>query len=288
LKNIPQDKDYEYFYRGHSNVDFKIIPSIYRQQFIVNEDKFFKEIILKNPNEFINEKTTLEKLVKMQHYGLPTRILDITINPLVALYFAVKELPEKNGEVIIFKIPKTCIKFYDSDTVSILSNISKRPFEFEINSLKNMIKKYCEQNFDSEELGYEYFHDFRYNKRKQIDFFNEQEQIAYLLHEIREEKPYFLSIIQSKDIERVLAVKVKMSNNRIIKQNGSFLIFGINGSKGNPANIPPKWILKGIDFEIDAGSKDNIANDLDTLGFNESTLFPELENQATYLKQLYK
>ena len=83
-----------------------------------------------------------------------------------------------------------------------------------------------------------------------------------------------------------------MNNNRILKQNGSFLIFGINGTKKNPAIIPDKWILnldlKGIDFKIDADSKESIQNDLDTLGFNESTLFPELDNQATYLKRLYK
>ena len=282
LKKIPQDKNYEYFYRGHSDVHFKLIPSIYRQQFIINEDKIFKEIILKTPNEFINEKTTLEKLVKMQHYGLPTRILDITTNPLVALYFVVKEFLEKNGEVVIFKIPKTDIKFYDSDTVSILANISKRPLEFEIDSLKETVNTdlYIQFSYDEKPT--------LTDKKPRIGWFNKQEQIAYLLHEIREEKPYFLSIIQPTDIERVLAVKVKMNNNRILKQNGSFLIFGINGSKGNPAQVPSEWILKGFDFEIDAGSKDVILKDLDTLGFNESTLFPELENQSTYLKQLYK
>ena len=30
LKKIPQDKDYEYFFRGHSDLDFELKPSIYR------------------------------------------------------------------------------------------------------------------------------------------------------------------------------------------------------------------------------------------------------------------
>jgi len=35
----------------------------------------------------------------MQHYGAPTRILDWTVNPLVALYFTVRENIEENGAV---------------------------------------------------------------------------------------------------------------------------------------------------------------------------------------------
>ncbi|MDM1521332.1 FRG domain-containing protein [Myroides odoratimimus] len=264
LKNIPKSKTSELYFRGHSDIDYKLIPGIYRNvKLINNEHNLFKEFLLRTPSDFLNDKSALEKLAKMQHYGLPTRLLDITTNPLVALYFACSEKGKKDGKVIVFRIPKNDIKYYDSDTASIISNIAKRPSKFEINSIKGL----------------------------NLKEFNAQGEIAYLLHEIREEKSYFQSIINEQDIERVIAIKVKQNNNRIIKQSGAFLLFGINGKKNLPAEIPSNWTLnldsKGVDFKIDNDSKDNIIEELNVLGINEATLFPELDNQAKYLKKHY-
>lgn len=264
LKKIPKSKSSELYFRGHSDIDYKLTPGIYRNNRLINnEHNLFKEFLLRTPSDFLNDKSALEKLAKMQHYGLPTRLLDITTNPLVALYFACSEKGKKDGKVIVFRIPKNDIKYYDSDTASIISNIAKRPSKFEIASIKGL----------------------------NLDEFNEQEEIGYLLHEIKEEKSYFQSIINEQDIERVIAIKVKQNNNRIIKQSGAFLLFGINGKKSVPAEIPNDWILnlelKGVDFKIDNDSKDYIIEELNVLGINEATLFPELDNQAKYLKKYY-
>lgn len=42
------------------------------------------------------------RLAKLQHYGIPTRMMDVTENALVALYFACLGNPDSDGEVIAF------------------------------------------------------------------------------------------------------------------------------------------------------------------------------------------
>ena len=84
------------FYRGHSNEEkFKLVPFIYRdKRFIENEDKIYRETIAKVPYDF-NGKNTIESLVLMQHYGVPTRILDLTTNPLLVMMIKIKMLMER-------------------------------------------------------------------------------------------------------------------------------------------------------------------------------------------------
>lgn len=53
IQKLEQDKDFVYFFRGHSNMSFSIQPSIYRESnWIKSEDILFKELVSHNPEEF--------------------------------------------------------------------------------------------------------------------------------------------------------------------------------------------------------------------------------------------
>lgn len=262
LDDIKFSKDYIYFYRGHSDYNFKLEPSIYRNDGLTNnENKIFREIILRCPDDFQDNTVTFQKLVKMQHYSLPTRLLDITENSLTALFFACQD-SNTDGEVIIFKIHKDDVKYFDSDTVSVLSNVSKLSRSFEISQ----------------------------SKSNNVAEFNKQENIKLLLHEIQQEKHFFSPVINPMHIESVLCVKPKLDNQRIIRQEGAFFLFGIENKKKNCANFPVEKIYypNSEKLIINASKKENILKQLKRLGINNSSVFPEIDNIAKDIKETYE
>lgn len=119
-----------------------------------------------------------------------------------------------------------------------------------------------------------------------------------LLHNIREDKSYFDAIIDPQDISQVFAVRPKLDNPRIVRQQGAFLIYGIHevqfvgfGDYKPMAVLNKDWVIKGFHDDrilVDKESKLTILKELDQLGVNQSTLFPEVDKVADFVRKKYE
>ena len=101
-KIVQRDKEAgtETFYRGHADKDWDLLPSIFRTpNGVEKEYLLFRDMVAHEPQSFSECKSALDYLVQMQHYGLPTRLLDMTTNPLIALYFACQSVGDVNAGI---------------------------------------------------------------------------------------------------------------------------------------------------------------------------------------------
>jgi len=252
------------FYRGVNRIfrQNPHIPSLYYppNKYYEHEKEIFNEVISIFPDEMLRQETAVEKLFIMQHFRFPTRLLDISKNPLVDLFFACftdkgqDSTKDKDGIVYTYAVPTKEIKFSDSDTVALLANICKRPTEGP----------------------------YILDKTKKDD----DTSFGYLAYEIGQERLGFnADLITWEGLNDVVCLRPRMNNPRIIRQSGYFFLFGINGEKKNCAKMPEKWIKDPI--VIPAASKEPILKELDRMGYDEGFFYPDFEHVNNVIRRRY-
>jgi len=230
------------------------------------------------PHEFASDETMFDKLVRMQHFGLPTRLLDVSRNALVELFFATDSGPAgsepSDGMVTAFAIPPQLEKHYDSDAVSCIANLANLTYEDK------------DEVYQSIECRIRLMESLRgdLSNAENIKKFNKNGVVERLLQSIRTEKPFFQPIMNPVDLFVPYYVHPKMSNRRILAQFGAFIIYGFD---------PPKdrffpYQIEETQFVVPQGEKSRIREALGNIGIEESTLFPEIDKAATRIKSDYE
>lgn len=194
---LPDAPRFELYFRGVDSDSYPSDdPSIFRDfGWIRSEDVFINECLSRNPRDFSGDKTTFDVLVRMQHYGVPTRLLDITKNPLVALYFSIRSNKCGAGKVVAYFVSEKKIYYPNSPLVSLYSN-----------------------------LAYQNYEQWRLDSRRDIAM---RDLIRRASSDVIASDEFYLN----QNLDGCCCVKPRMTNERIVRQDGAFLLFGMSFNK---------------------------------------------------------
>lgn len=155
-------KSTRYQFRGQSDSKWKLVPKAGRIPYNNIDDKeIFKHWKRRAFSHLENQNLNdIELLTIAQHTGLPTRLLDWTYNPLVAVFFACIENYDFDGAIFSYNAPK-----YET-TSEIIS-----PFDLKEETI-NMLQPNSTHSRVSNQFGYFTIHNkptFELEQKQNMD-----------------------------------------------------------------------------------------------------------------------
>jgi hypothetical protein len=255
-----------YVFRGYGKQD-ELIPRIIRDGDYSNiENKFLKDFEKYGSNYF-HATTPIDFMSFAQHFGLPTRLLDFTYNPFIALSFALYS-KKSNGA---YKVPEDknyyyirCASIKDNLCLSSIS-LKHDLYNNQLTRTDSLATKAC-QCIDSVN-----------------DFFGKNwlRREAFDLGTYKDTNEPENGKTEKKIKNRaILFIDPNQSNQRIIMQQGLFMF---------PYTLDLEEhlsILEGNSFciKVHKDLRKELIQYLDTLGYNTFHLMPDLSSICDAIK----
>lgn len=270
LKNLYPKR--VFYFRGEPANNWGLRPSVMRERengqgtFREKEHDLLQNVLTMRPNDFLNASSAFDEWVIARHHGLPTRLLDLTRNPLVALFWACEGGVEKRpGRMHVFSVPREMIKSPNSDEISILSTFAKLPYHDQQTLLGKENPKF------GASLVYSM-------------------SMERLQREMRKEKYYLDYCPNPKLFFKVFIVEPRQSFERIRAQRGAFLLSAFHERLEREMVLEFNsdiLIYDHFTFEIPHDSKDTINDELRLLDVSRETLLPSLDEAVEATKKIY-
>ena len=244
-------RNQQFYFRGESKLEYKLLPSLYRKTKGLEGEKLYlsRSSETKIIREFMTEAAAFVNSISVddtftwieyaQHFGVPTRLMDWTSNPLIALYFACASNQSVDGRVYIL----------NSLGYRLLTNLDNRNGLEDKIIKEEAIKMICgdKKTFPFPSLFKPYYLDRR----------------------MLVQSSQFM-VWGYKDLPLDSIIKELEENDKIREITKYMAIDGVEIQK-----VEDIEILSEV--QIEGKNKATIQRELDRIGINQATVFPGLD-----------
>lgn len=259
---LPDYKKIKLYFRGQSKIyDNTFLPSLYRNDRLkFNINNIYSEIFAKFYYEFKDDKTLFDKLVRMQHFKIPTKLLDVTEDILVAMFFASKDDKNDDGVIFSFFVSNNSIIYPNNPLSTILSHF----FQFELK--KDLYKSSFNFKLERAYTKYDMYEliNVKSALRKKYDF-----SFASPICAAKNEINFNENMFYTNDLTGIYFAVPNYTNPRITRQRGAFVMGGLSKEDSLLESI---FHLDDISCYIDNlqyRSIENLINDISKKDFND-------------------
>lgn len=275
------------WFRGLPDAEWTLVPGIFRQSEheYIEETSMFHHFQLRVSEQRHTYQSTFDWLCLMQHYDVPTRLLDWSESVLIGLFFAVDDSRQRDVD------GKLCV--LNARRLNKRTTHSSRQHPANIctpTSFDSLVRAQLAASRNVER--------FQGALPKLLVASDRNSDDAIV------EADKAMGLATQKWLASPIAVFPSRLNGRMILQSSMFTIHGGKWHRGLPQSdkeLPRPLSLESIDAELPADErflqtyvipggkcKTKIRDELMTLGIHSGSVFPEIDKQAAYIKEQWR
>ena len=273
-------------FRGYSK-QAELLPKIIREKNLSNREIELLVDFEKYGLQYFSVNNAIDFMSYAQHFGLPTRLLDFTYNPFIALFFALfkrKGTTNANAEDNEYYYIRYCdineqIVFNSLPAIMSIAEefVKADSFAFQckkgIETIDEIIKSISEEYSDE--------------KTRQILMYFSIIYRTTHKHEITTDpllfRPFINDLLSKFENERILIIDANQCSSRIIMQQGLFMFpYSLDQEKHKEILTRNTNLIK-----IHKDARNELLEYLDTIGLNSFRLMPDLQNVCDAIKRKY-
>lgn len=276
------------WFRGLPDAEWTLMPGIFRQSDneYIEETSMFHHFQLRVSEQRHTYQSAFDWLCLMQHYDLPTRLLDWSESVLIALFFAVDDTKRADVD------GKLCV--LNARRLNKHATHSSRQYQANIctpTAFDTLVRAQLASSRNLERFRGALPRLFATSNRSS----REAKKIIRAVQNIGPKTRKWLA--------SPVAVFPSRLNGRMILQSSMFTIHGGKWHRVSPKaknDLPRPLSLEGIDeglpknerflktYVLPKEFKTKIREELMTLGIHSGSLFPEIDKQAAYIKEQWR